>query len=82
MFSMNTTLTKAVLQLEPHDRLELAQLLIESVQGQVRGELELDLPESERIDFRNRLETAQNQLLSGHDLQGLLESVNDAIRSA
>ncbi len=75
---MNATLTKAVLQLEPHDRLELAQLLIESVQGQV-GELELDLPETERIDFRNRLETAQNQPLSGRDLQGSLESVNAAI---
>jgi hypothetical protein len=80
--SMNATLTKAVLQLEPHDRLELAQLLIESVQGHVRGELELDLPEAERIDFRNRLDTAQNQPLSGRDLEGLLESVDAVIHSA
>jgi hypothetical protein len=79
---MNATLTKAVLQLEPHDRLELAQLLIESVQGHVRGELEIDFPESERADFRNRLETAQNQPLSGRDLQGLLESMDAVIRSA
>jgi hypothetical protein len=78
---MNATLTKAVLLLEPQDRLELAQLLIESVQGQVRGELELDLSESERIDFRSRLETAQNQPLSGRDLQGLLESVDAVIHS-
>lgn len=79
---MNATLTKAVLQLEPHDRLELAQLLIESVQGQVRGELELDLSESERTDFRNRLDTAQNQPLSGRDLQSLLESMDAAAHSA
>jgi hypothetical protein len=79
---MNATLTKAVLQLEPHDRLELAQLLIESVQGHVRGELEIDLPETERLDFRNRLDTAQNQPLSGRDLQGLLESMDTTIRSA
>jgi hypothetical protein len=79
---MNATLTKAVLQLEPHDRLELAQLLIESVQGHVRGELEIDFPETERADFHNRLDTAQNQPLSGRDLQGLLESVDAAIDSA
>ena len=79
---MNATLTKAVLQLEPHDRLELAQLLIESVQGQVRGKLELDFPESERADFHNRLDTAQNQPLSGRDLQVLLESVDAVIHSA
>ncbi len=72
---MNTTLTKAVLQLKPHDRLELAQLLIESVQGHVRGKLEIDFPEAERVDFRSRLDTAQNQPLSGRDLQDLLESV-------
>jgi hypothetical protein len=76
---MNSTLTKAVLQLKPIMRLELAQLLIESVQGQVRGELELDFSETERADFRDRLETAQNQPLSGRDLQGLLESVDAAI---
>jgi hypothetical protein len=42
-------------------------------------QLELDFPESERLDFRNRLETAQNQPLSGRDLQCLLESVDAAI---
>jgi hypothetical protein len=78
---MNATLTKAVLQLEPHDRLELAQLLIESVQDHVRGKLELDFSETEQADFRNRLDTAQNQPLSGRDLQSLLKSVDAAIHS-
>jgi hypothetical protein len=79
---MDATLTKAVLRLKPHDRLELAQLLIESVQGQVNGAIGLEFSEVDRTDFLLRLQTAKDQPLSGRDLQHLLESVDTVIRSA
>ncbi len=77
---MDTTLTKAVLRLEPHDRLELAQMLIESVQSQTRVKIQMEFTKTERLDLQNRLQIAQTQPLSGRDLQGFFELFDTTAR--
>ena len=69
---MVSTLTKAALQLEPNERLELAQRLIESVRVIEEIEPVLTLSPTEQKDLKTRLETAERDPLSGRDLQGLL----------
>ena len=78
---MVATLTKAALQLEPSERLELAQRLIESVRKHERIESNLGLSVSEQQDFMARLELAERDPLSGRDLQGLLASLDAVVAS-
>ncbi len=72
---MNASLAKAALELQPRERLELAQLLITSVRDNLDSEQTLELSDSERLDFEDRLRVAQEQPLSGLDQAGFLESL-------
>ena len=76
---MVSTLTKAALQLEPSERLELAQRLIESLRAGEQIESVLTLSPTEQEDLKARLETAERDPLSGRDLQGLLTSLDTII---
>ena len=64
---MNAALAKAALELQPRERLELAQLLITSVQDNLDSEQTLEFNDAERLDFEDRLRVAQEQPLSGLD---------------
>ena len=67
------------MQLEPNERLELAQRLIESVRVIEEIEPVLTFSPTEQEDLKARLETAERDPLSGRDLQGLLTSLDTII---
>lgn len=72
---MNATLTRAALDLQPRERLELAQLLITSVQDNLDTPVILDLNEAERLDLENRILAAYEQPLAGADKTTFLKAL-------
>jgi hypothetical protein len=75
---MESQLTQTALQLEPKERLALAQILINSVQESLEPTVEFS--PSERQDFLERLQDAQNQPLSGSDKNTFLAALKSRLQ--
>jgi hypothetical protein len=74
---MESQLTQTALQLEPQERLALAQILINSVQESLEPTVEFS--PGERQDFLERLQDAQNQPFSGSDETAFLAALQSRL---